>query len=80
MQIFKGVVVANKMQKTAVIEIVRKIPHPFYGKLLKRGKRYKVDTSDFSVAVGDSVKIIGMRPASKEKRFKILEVIKKGAS
>lgn len=76
MKIFEGVVVSTKMQKTAVVEISFKKVHPRYKKLLKRRKRYKVDTSDFKVNVLGRVKIIKTRPISKEKHFKIVEVLK----
>lgn len=76
MQIIEGVVVSNKMQKTAVVEVVRKLSHPLYKKLLKKSKRYKVDTSGFSVSVGDRVEIIHTLPISKDKHFKILRLIK----
>lgn len=77
MQIFEGTVVSSKMSKTAVVKVVRKIVHPLYKKLLKRSKRYKVATGDFSVSLGDRVKIGQTQPLSKEKHFKILEVLKK---
>lgn len=77
MQVFEGVVVSNKMLKTVVVEVVRKITHPLYKKLLKRSKRHKAETRDFSVSIGDRVKIIQTRPLSKDKHFKILEVLKK---
>lgn len=75
MKIFEGVVVSTKMQKTVVVEVSFKKPHPLYKKLLKRRKRYKVDTNNFKVNVLDRVKIIKTRPISKEKHFKIMEVI-----
>lgn len=73
---FEGTVISLKMQKTAVVEIIRKRPHPIYKKLLKKSKRYKVDTSGFDIVQGDKVKIAETRPISKEKHFKIAEVIK----
>ena len=76
MKKFEGVVISTKMQKTAVVEVSFKKPHPLYKKLLKRRKRYKVDTSDFKIDVLDRVQIIKTRPISKEKHFKIVEVLK----
>lgn len=64
------------MQKTAVVEITRTTSHPLYKKLLKKSKKYKVDTGGLTVSVGDSVEISQIRPISKEKHFKISEVIK----
>ena len=76
-RILEGIVVSIKMQKTAVVEVTRRKPHPLYKKLLKRNKRYLVDSGDFSVSLGDKVKIVETRPSSKQKYFKVLEVLKK---
>ncbi len=75
-KIFEGKIVSLKMQKTAVVEVVRRKPHPIYKKLLKRSKKYKVDTGGFDVRQGDKVRIIETRPISKDKHLKITEVIK----
>lgn len=75
MKTFEGVVVSAKMLKTAVVEVTRKTSHPLYKKLLKRSKKYKVDTSGFEVAVGDWVSLRKTRPISKEKHFKIHEIL-----
>lgn len=75
MKIFEGVIVSIKMQKTVVVEVIRKKQHPLYKKLLKRNKKYFVDSSDFSVSLGDKVKIAETRPISKQKHFKITDVI-----
>ena len=75
-KIFEGTVTSVKMQKTVVIEIVRKSPHPLYGKLLRRSKKVKADTGDLQLNVGDKVKILETRPISKEKHFRVIEVIK----
>ncbi len=73
---FEGKVVSLKMNKTAVVEITRKNPHPLYRKLLKRSKKYKVDTGEFNLSLGQRVKITQTRPISKEKFFKVTEAIK----
>lgn len=78
MKIFEGVVVSTKMQNTAVVEITRKIAHPLYKKLLKRSKKHKVHTEGVSVKVGDTVKIVEVKPISKDKHFKIYIAEKKG--
>lgn len=75
-KIFNGTVVSLKMQKTAVVRIERKAPHPLYKKLLKRSSKLKADTGDLTLNVGDRVKIVEVRPISKDKKFKVLEVIK----
>ncbi len=73
---FEGKVVSTKMQNTVVVEVFRRKPHPLYKRLLKRSTRFKVETGEYSVNVGDKVKIIETRPISKGKYFKIMEVIK----
>lgn len=74
---FEGRVVSLKMQKTAVVEVIREKPHPLYKRLLKRSKRYKVDTGNLSLNIGDLVKITEVRPISKFKHFKVEKVLKK---
>lgn len=73
MKIFEGVVVALKMNNTAIVEITRRTPHPLYGKLIKRSKKYKVDVTGAEIAVGQTVKIVETRPISKDKYFKVME-------
>jgi small subunit ribosomal protein S17 len=75
-KIFEGVVVSLKMQKTAVVEVTRVVPHPMYKKLIKKDKRIKADTSSLSLAVGDRVRIGQTKPISKLKAFKVLAVLK----
>jgi len=71
-----GKIVSIKMQKTAVVEVTRKSPHPLYKKLIKVDKKYKVDTGELVLNVGDRVKIGEVSPISKDKKFKVLEVLK----
>lgn len=76
MKIFEGLVVSTKMNKTIVVEITRRTPHPLYKKLIKRSQKFNVDNSGFeSVTVGDSVKIVETRPISKNKYFKVMEIV-----
>lgn len=75
MKIFEGTIVSVGMNKTIVVEVVRRTPHPLYKKLLKRSKNYNVDPGDFEVEVGNKVKITETRPISKNKYFKISEVL-----
>ncbi len=77
-KIFVGTVISAKMKDTAVVEVSRHIPHPLYKKLLKRSKKYKVDTKGQQVAEGDTVRIIETLPISKDKHFKIAKVEKEG--
>jgi small subunit ribosomal protein S17 len=75
-KIIEGKVVSIKMKNTVVVEIVRKTPHPLYKKLIKRDKKYKVDVNGITVNLGDTVKIVQTRPISKDKYFKVMEVVK----
>jgi len=79
-KILDGVIVSVKMQKTAVVRITRKFPHPLYNKLIKRDNKINVDIATFVPIVGDRVRIIEAKPISKTKHFKILEVIKNGSA
>ena len=72
----KATITSLKMQKTAVVEIVRYVAHPLYKKLLKRTKNYKVAIGDNAIEVGDSVLIEQTAPQSKDKHFKIAKVLK----
>ncbi|MGB9779941.1 30S ribosomal protein S17 [Caldanaerobacter sp.] len=72
-----GTVVSNKMQKTIVVAVEDKFRHPLYGKIVKRTKKYKVHDENNICNVGDVVKIMETRPLSKEKRWRLVEIIKK---
>ena len=75
-KVFNGTIVSLKMQKTAVVQIKRKAPHPLYKKLLNKSKKFKADTGDLVLNLGDRVKIAEVKPISKGKKFRVLEVIK----
>ena len=75
-KMFEGKIVSLKMQNTAVVEVTYRKPHPLYKKLLKRSKRYKVETGGQSISIGDKVRIVETKPISKGKYFKIMEVVK----
>ncbi|MBI1822000.1 MAG: 30S ribosomal protein S17 [Nitrospirae bacterium] len=74
-KIFIGKVISNKMDKTAVIEIQRTIVHPQYQKVVKRFTRLKAHDQDNQCKIGDQVKIIETRPLSKEKNWKVIDII-----
>ena len=76
---FVGIVVGLEMQKTALVQVKRLAVHPLYKKRIRKAKKYKVQ-DDLGVGVGDVVKIESCRPISKDKHFKIKEVIGKGRS
>lgn len=75
-KILEGVVVSLKMSKTAVVKITTVKEHPMYKKLVKKHKKIKADTSDLTLSLGDKVRMEETKPISKDKHFKILEVLK----
>lgn len=77
MKIFEGKVVSNKMQKTVVVEIVRKKAHPLYKKLIKTSKKFLADSGENKYEIGQTVKIVETKPLSKNKHFKVMEGSKK---
>ncbi len=71
-----GIVVSDKMEKTIVVKVERLTKHPLYGKTIKRHSKFKVHDPDNKAKMGDKVKIVQMRPLSKEKRWRLVEIIK----
>ena len=71
-----GEVVSDKMEKTVVVQVTRKIPHPVYSKFVKRIKKYMVHVESVKPKMGDIVRIIPMRPMSKRKRWCVREIIR----
>lgn len=70
-----GTVVSDKMEKTVVVAVENRFPHPIYQKTVSRTTRYKVHDEDNSCRVGDRVRIIETRPLSRTKRWKVAEVL-----
>ena len=70
-----GVVVSDKMQKTVVVQIERRVPHPVYGKMVTRTKRLKAHDEQNSAKTGDTVRIMETRPLSKDKRWRLVEIV-----
>lgn len=68
-----GKVVSNKMNKTIVIEVERKLIHQKYRKVVIKHKRYKAHNEDVELKVGDMVSIVETRPISKDKHFKVVK-------
>lgn len=71
-----GTVVSNKMDKTAVIKVVRQFAHPTFKKVVKTTKRYKVHDEKNECQPGDFVSVCETRPISKHKRWRLIEVLK----
>lgn len=76
-KILQGKVISNKMQNTVVVEVLRSIPHPMYKKLLRKSKKYKVETHGQKTEIGETVKIVEVSPISKDKHFALFESDKK---
>ena len=72
-----GTVVSNKMEKTIVVRIERRKLHPLYKKYITRSKKIKAHDKGNLCRIGDLVKVIESRPLSKEKRWRLLEILEK---
>jgi len=72
-----GLVVSDKMQKTVVVEIERRVPHPVYGKMMTRTKRVKAHDEENSAKTGDTVRIAETRPLSKDKRWRLIAIVER---
>jgi len=72
-----GKVVSDKMQKTVVVAIERRVPHPVYGKMVTRTTRLKAHDEQNSAKVGDVVRITETRPLSKDKRWRVVEILER---
>ena len=72
-----GVVVSDKMDKTAVVAIQTKVRHPLYGKMVNRTHKFKVHDENNECGIGDTVRIMETRPISKDKRWRMVEIIEK---
>ncbi len=72
-----GFVVSDKMQKTVVVLIERRVPHPVYGKMVTRSKKFKAHDEENSAKVGDLVRIMETRPLSKDKRWRVVEIVER---
>lgn len=76
-KVLSGVVISNKMTNTVVVEVGRYSKHPKYGKYIQSRKKYKVHDEGNTTGVGDKVKIVEVKPLSKDKTFKLSEIISK---
>lgn len=72
-----GKVVSDKMDKTIVVAIEDSVKHPLYGKIVKRTVKLKVHDENNECGIGDRVKIMQTRPLSKDKRWRLVEIIEK---
>ena len=72
-----GIVSSDKMDKTIVVSIKDSVKHPLYKKVIKRTVKFKAHDENNECAVGDKVSIMETRPLSKEKRWRVVEIIEK---
>jgi small subunit ribosomal protein S17 len=74
-----GPVVSTKMQKTIVVQVSRRVPHPLYKRIVTKHKKFYAHDEDSSARVGDVVRIVECRPLSKLKRWRLEEVVRRAA-
>jgi len=72
-----GKVTSNKMQKTITVAVDRKVKHPIYGKFINRTTKFKAHDEANTAGIGDTVRIMETRPLSKDKRWRLVEIIEK---
>ena len=72
-----GEVVSDKMDKTIVVAIKTKVRHPLYGKMVNRTRKFKAHDKNNECGIGDTVKIMETRPLSKDKRWRLVEIVEK---
>ncbi len=72
-----GTVVSDKMEKTVVVAVERRVQHPLYGKAVVRTKKYHAHDEENTARPGDVVRIMETRPLSKTKRWRVLEVVER---
>ena len=72
-----GTVTSNKMDKTIVVSVETSVKHPIYGKVVKRTYKLKAHDEENVCQIGDKVKVMETRPLSKDKRWRLVEVVEK---
>ena len=72
-----GLVVSDKMEKTVVVAIERRVAHPVYGKMVTRTTRLKAHDEENAAKQGDTVRIMETRPLSKDKRWRVVEIMQR---
>jgi small subunit ribosomal protein S17 len=72
-----GLVVSDKMMKTVVVSIERRVEHPVYGKMVRRTRKLKAHDEQNEAKTGDTVRIMETRPLSKDKRWRVVEIIER---
>ncbi|WP_134219750.1 MULTISPECIES: 30S ribosomal protein S17 [Pelotomaculum] len=76
-KVLTGKVVSDKMDKTVVVAVETLVRHPLYQRIIRRTKKFKAHDEQNSCRVGDKVKMMETRPLSKEKRWRIIEILER---
>jgi small subunit ribosomal protein S17 len=74
-----GQVVSNKMAQTIVVQVVRRVPHPLYKRVVTKRKKFFAHDEDNSARIGDTVRIVESRPLSRLKRWRLGEILRRAA-
>lgn len=72
-----GIVTSDKMDKTVTVAIKTKVRHPLYGKMVNRTRKFKAHDENNECGIGDTVKIMETRPISKDKHWRLVEIVEK---
>ena len=72
-----GVVTSNKMEKTITVAVRDNVKHPLYGKIVKRTYKLKAHDENNECGIGDTVRVMETRPLSKDKRWRLVDIIEK---
>ena len=76
-KVMTGTVVSNKMDKTIVVAVETSVKHPIYGKIVKKTYKLKAHDEENQCQIGDKVKVMETRPLSKDKRWRVVEIVEK---
>ncbi len=72
-----GIVVSDKMDKTVVVAVRTKVRHPLYGKMVNKTTKFKAHDENNECGIGDTIRVMETRPISKDKRWRLVEIIEK---
>lgn len=76
-KVLTGRVVSNKMEKTVVVAVETLVKHPMYQRIIRRTRKFKAHDEENSCRIGDKVKVMETRPLSKEKRWRVIEILER---
>lgn len=74
-----GTVVSDAMDKTVVVRVERRVPHPLYGKTIRVARKFHAHDENNKARVGDKVRIVETRPMSRTKRWRLLDIVQRGS-